>query len=121
VSALFSWLARLFGPKHPPLVAVKRRCTGDTIERAIYVFERDWSEEAVSNAVVQERTERPDGLLVRYEVLWKVSVFDDHPYGTPYVSWALLVPADPAAGDSADARFRVASATAEHHMREMSQ
>ena len=116
---IFRWLAGLFGPKHPPLVALRKRCTGDTIERAIYVFERDWSEEAVSNVVLQERTERPDGLLVRYEVLWKVSVLDDHPYGTPYVSWALLVPADSAAGDPPDARFCVARAMQDHHMREM--
>jgi hypothetical protein len=54
---------------------------------------------------------------VRYEVQWKISVSDDHPYGTPYVSWALVQPADPAAGDPPDARFRIAAATQDHHMK----
>jgi hypothetical protein len=108
--------ALLFRSAHPPLVPVTKRCTGDTIERAIYVFERDWSEENVSNVAIQERIERPDGLLVRYEVQWKISVFDDHPYGQPYGSWALVQPTDPTASDP-DARFRVAAATQERHMK----
>jgi len=100
--------------RDPALAAVARRFTGETIERALERFEDYCSEEDVDTLVVQERAERPDGTLVRYEVRWKYSVFDDHAYGN-YVAWALLVPADPAAGDPSDARFRVAAATAEHH------
>jgi hypothetical protein len=96
------------------LVAVKQRFTGETIERALYRFEDQCSEENVDGVVVQERTERSDGVLVRYEVSWKHSVFDDVGYDS-YVSWALLSPADPGVGDPADARFCVAAATAEHH------
>ena len=120
---LLDWFARFFRPRHPvhpPLVPVTKRCTGDTIERAIYVFERDWSEEGVSKVEIQEKHERRDGLLVRYEVQWNISVFDDYPYGKPYVSWALVRPADPAAGDPPEARYYVAAVTPEHHMREMS-
>jgi hypothetical protein len=102
------------GSAAPPLVAVKQRFTGETIERALYRFEDQCSEENVDGVVVQERTERSDGVLVRYEVSWKHSVFDDVGYDS-YVSWALLAPADPGAGDPADARFRVASATTDHH------
>ena len=120
MSALFSWLSGLFGPKLPPLVAVTKRCTGATVNEALTRFEDAWSDENFQNVEIQEQAERRDGLLVRYEVRWKYSVLDDGAYST-HVSWALLVPADPAAGDPADARFRVASATTEHHMREMSQ
>ena len=98
----------------PPLAAVKQRFAGETIERALYLFENECSEEIVEGVLVQDRAERSDGTLVRYEVSWKHSVFDDYAYAG-YESWALLAPADPAAGDPPDARFSVVSATAEHH------
>ena len=98
----------------PALSAVKKRFTGATIEAALEGFEDHCSEEDVDTLVIQARAERSDGVLVSYEVRWRYSVFDDYAYGS-YVSWALLVAADPAAGDPPDARFRVASATAEHH------
>jgi hypothetical protein len=102
------------GSAAPPLVAVKGRFAGETIEQALYRFESQCSEENVDGVTVQERAERSDGVLVRYDVSWKHSVFDEQGYDS-YVSWALLAPADPGAGDPADARFRVVSATAEHH------
>ncbi len=113
---IFRWLAGLFSPSpiHPPLVAVKGSFSGETIERALYLFEAQCSEENVDGVAVKERIERSDGLMVRYEVSWKHSVFDDQGYAT-YVSWALVAPANPNAGDPPDARFRVHSATAEHH------
>ena len=98
----------------PPLIAVKQHFAGETIERALYLFEAECSEENVDGVSVQERIERSDGVLVRYDVSWKHSVFDEQGYDS-YVSWALLAPADPAAGEPADARFRVAAATAEQH------
>ena len=101
-------------PDSAPLVAVEGRFTGATIETALEKFEDHCSEEDVDILVIQERAERGDGVLVSYEVRWRYSVFDDHAYDI-YVSQALLVAVDPAAGDPPDARFRVASATAEHH------
>ena len=110
------WLAGLFrsGPDHPPLVALKERVTGETIERALEKFEDRCSEENYQTVIVQEQFKRRDGTLVHYEVRWKYSVFDDDTSGF-HESWALLAPSDPAAGDPADERFRVVSATAEHH------
>ena len=102
------------GRPAPPLTELKQRIAGDTIERALYLFESECSEENVDGVAVQERIERSDGILVRYDVNWKHSVFDEQGYDR-YVSWALLAPADPAAGDPTDARFRVVSASAEHH------
>jgi hypothetical protein len=93
---------------------VKKRFTGETIERALENFEDQCSEEDVDTLVIQERAERNDGVLVQYEVRWRYSVFDDHAYGS-YVAWALLAPSDAGAGDPANAGFRVAAATAEHH------
>jgi hypothetical protein len=118
---IFRWLAGLFrpsGPAHPPLVAVSRRITGKTIEEALDRFEDRYSEENFQNVAVLGSTERADGFLVRYEVRWKYSVFDDGPYST-HEAWALLLPADPGAGDPPDARYCVAAATTERHMREM--
>ena len=106
------------GSSGPPLVPVTKRYTGGTIEEALHRFEDACSEENYQNLAVKEQTERPDGILVCYEVRWKYSVFDDGPYST-HVAWALLVPADPGAGDPPDARFRVVAATAERHIREM--
>ncbi|MBF8269286.1 MAG: hypothetical protein HW386_995 [Gammaproteobacteria bacterium] len=118
---IFRWLAGLFRPSgsaDPPLVPVTRRITGKTIEETLHRFEDRYSEENFQNVAVQENTEHTDGTLVRYEVRWKYSVFDDGPYSN-HISWALLIPADPGAGDPADARYRVAAATADHHMGEM--
>ena len=100
----------------PALVAVTRRHAAPTIEGALRRFEDDCSEENVDGVAIQECVERADGLLVRYEVRWKHSVFDDHAYGS-HVSWALVVPMDPGAGDSPDDRYRVAAATADRHVR----
>ena len=114
---IFRWLAGLFGPSgpnHPPLVAVKGRVTGETIERALTKFEDQCSQENFQTLKIQEQFARADGTLVRFEVRWKYSVFDDDNSGF-HESWARLMPADPAAGDPPDSRFRVASATAEHH------
>jgi len=102
------------GSAPPPLVAVKQRFNGETIERALEWFEDQCSEEDVDTLLIQVHTERSDGVLVCYEVRWRYSAFDDHAYGS-YVSWALLAPADPGAGDPPDARFHVVAATAEHH------
>jgi hypothetical protein len=52
---------------------------------------------------VLERIERDDGTLVRYEVRWKHSIFDDHAYGS-HECWALVKDG------------RVVAATAEKHM-----
>lgn len=101
-------------PAPPALAAVKKRFSGATIEAALEGFEDDCSEEDVDTLVIHERSRSGEGVLVSYEVRWRYSVFDDHAYGS-YEAWALLVPADPAAGDPPDARFRVASATAKHH------
>ena len=98
----------------PPLVSVKKRFTGETIERALEKFEDQCSEEDVDTLVIQERTRHGDSVLVQYEVRWRYSVFDDHACGS-YVAWALLAPADTGAGDPSDARFRVVEATADHH------
>jgi len=103
-------------PATPPLVAVPPRFTGRTIEEALRAFEDACSEENFHSVVIEECLERPDGVLVRYQVRWKVSVFDDHAYGS-HVSWALLTAAAPGAGNSADARFCVAAATAERHIK----
>jgi len=102
------------GSAPPPLVAVKQRFNGETIERALEWFEDQCSEEDVDTLLIQVRIERSDGVLVCYEVRWRYSAFDDHAYGS-YVSWALLAPAAPGAGDPPDARFHVVAATAEHH------
>ena len=92
-----------------------KRCTGATVEETLTRFENACSEENFQGIAIKQYVERSSGLLVRYEVRWKYSVFDD---GAPGIheSWALLVPADPAAGDPADHGFRVAKATREHHM-----
>ncbi len=118
---IFRWLAGLFrtsGTADPPLVPVTRRITGNTIEETLHRFEDAFSEENFQKVVIQDSTERADGILVCYEVHWKYSVFDDGSYSS-HVSWARLLPADPGAGDPADARFRVAAATSDHHMRQM--
>lgn len=118
---IFRWLAGLFRPSGtagPPLVTVARHITGRTIEETLHRFEDACSEENFQNVAIQESTECADGILVRYEVRWKYSVFDDGPYSS-HVSWARLLPADPGAGDPADARFRVAAATQARHIREM--
>jgi len=109
MSALFRWLARLFGPKHPPLVTVTKRCTGATVKEALTRFEDACSDENFQNVEIWEQAERRDGTLVRYEVRWKYSVLDDGAYST-HEAWALLVPATP------DPGYLVAKATAEHHM-----
>lgn len=113
---IFRWLAGIFrsGPDHPPLVAVKERVTGESIERALEKFEVRCSEENYQTVIVQEQFKRRDGTLVRYEVRWKYSVFDDDISGF-HESWALLAPSTPAAGDPADARYCVSAVTAEHH------
>jgi hypothetical protein len=114
---IFRWLAGLFrhsGPEHPPLVAVKERVTGESIERALDKFEDRCSAENYQTLKIQEQFARADGTLVRFEVRWKYSVFDDDNSGF-HESWALVASADPAAGDPPDARFYVVSATAKHH------
>ena len=136
---LFGWLSWLFfrsprpqpgsapspqaeskasGAECPPLVAVKKRYTGESIEQALTRFEDAESEENFQGVKVLEQTKDVGGILVRYQMLFKYSVFDDGPYSS-CVLWALLLPADPGVGDPADARFRVVSATAERHMPSM--
>jgi hypothetical protein len=118
---IFRWLAGFFkrpGAAHPPLVTVARRITGGSVEETLHRFEDAFSDENYQNVAILEQAGHSDGTLVRYEVRWKYSVFDDGPHST-HESWALLVPADSAAGDPPDARFRVARATPDHHMREM--
>ena len=99
-----------------PLVAVTRRFAGRTIDEALRVFEDACSEENVDSVVIREYHEHPGGILVSYEVRWKHSVFDDYAYGNHEVR-AFLTREAPDAGESADACFRVAEATAEHHIK----
>jgi hypothetical protein len=115
---MFARLRALFSPAaaHPPLASVGRRITGASVEEALHGFEDAFSDENFQNVAIQERTAHADGLLVRYEVRWKYSVFDDATSGR-HESWALLVPADAAAGDPPEARFRVSAATQDHHMK----
>jgi hypothetical protein len=103
-------------PPRPPLVPVGRRIAGASAEEALHRFEDAFSDENFQSVAIRERIERADGLLVHYEVRWKYSVFDDATSGR-HESWALLVPADPAAGDPPAARFRVGSATQDHHVK----
>ena len=115
---MFARLRALFSPAaaHPPLAAVGRRVTGGSVEEALHRFEDAFSDENYQNVAVRDRIERADGVLVRYEVRWKYSVLDDDTSGR-HESWALLVPADPGAGDPPEARFRVSAATQDHHMK----
>ncbi len=99
-----------------PLVAVKRRFAARTIDEALRVFEDACSEENVDSVVIKERHEHPGGILVSYEVRWKHSIFDDYAYGN-YLSRALLTREVTDPGESAEACFCVAEATAEHHIR----
>ena len=99
-----------------PLVAVTRRFAGRTIDEALRVFEDACSEENVDSVVIREYHEHPGGILVSYEVRWKHSVFDDYAYGN-HEARAFLTREAPDAGESADACFRVAEATAEHHIK----
>ena len=99
-----------------PLVAVTRRFAGRTIDEALRVFEDACSEENVDSVVIGECREHPGGILVSYEVRWKHSVFDDYAYGN-HEARAFLTREAPDAGESADACFRVAEATAEHHIK----
>src|SRR5687767_5811503 len=105
---LLDWFARFFGhrgPAHPPLVPVKKRCTGRTVEEALHRFEDEFSDTNYQGMAIEEQVETRNGILVRYEVRWKYSVFDDDAVGR-HVSWTLLAPADSSAGDPPDARFR---------------
>jgi hypothetical protein len=127
--ALFAWLSWLWfrgarapqpksmssGLECPPLVAVKRPYAGETIEQALDRFEEDCSEENYQGVKVLDQRESEGGILARYDVYWKYSVFDDGAYCS-HVGWALLAPANPAAGDPPGARYRVAAASAERHM-----
>jgi hypothetical protein len=115
---MFARLRALFSPAaaHPPLASVGRRITGDSVEDTLHRFEDAFSEENYQSVTVRERIERADGVLVRYEVRWKYSVLDDSTSGR-HESWALLVPADPGAGDPPGARFRVGAATQDHHLK----
>jgi hypothetical protein len=103
------------GPGIPPLVAVSQPYTGTTIAEALGRFEAACSDEDFDSVVIQECSEHADGVLVRYEVRWKYSVFDEHPYGS-HLSWALLLRSHEGSADPADTRYRVAAATAAHHM-----
>ena len=116
IARLMAFLSLGTRPSGPALVPMTRSYTGETVEKALDRFEDACSEENYRNLAIQEQTERPDGILVRYEVRWKYSVFDNGPYSS-HVAWALLVPADPGAGDPPDARFRVVAATAERHIK----
>src|SRR5690349_21629750 len=91
----------------PALVTVTRKITGATIEQALNNFENTCSEENFQSLTIQEQVKRSDGVLVRYGVRWKYSVFEDTPSGF-HTSWALLIPEG--------AGFRVAAATREHIM-----
>ena len=115
---MFARLLALFLPAaaHPPLADVGRRVTGGSVEEALHRFEDAFSEENYQNLAVQERIERADGVLVRYEVRWKYSVLDDATSGH-HESWALLVPAEPGTGSPPGTRFRVSAATQDHHMK----
>ena len=112
---MFRWLAGLFRPKHPPLVAPAKRYAGATVEETLKRLEDDCSEENVQTVVIRETFERASGLLVRYEARWKRSLLDDGETYSSYESWARLVPPNPSRGDPADAGFLVAAASAEHH------
>ena len=115
---MFERLLAFFSPAaaRPALASVGRRITGGSVEEALHRFEDAFSDENYQNVAVRERIERADGVLVRYEVRWKYSVFDDATSGH-HESWALLVPAEPGSGDPPDARFRVSAATQDHHMK----
>ena len=95
---------------------MKKRFTGRTIEEALHLFEDAFSDTNYQGMAIEERVESRDGILVRYEVRWKYSVFDDDTVGR-HVSWALLAPADSSAGDPPDACFRVVKATQDNHMK----
>lgn len=102
------------GLEPPPLLAVKRPYTGETIEQALARFEDACSEEIIENVTLLESRTRPDGTLVRYTVHWKPSIFDDYAYYT-YEAWALLRPPERSAELPPDARFQVVAVTAERH------
>ena len=93
------------GPAGPPLIEVAGRFTGGTIEEAIDAFEKACSGEIYDSVKILERIGRADGVLVRYEVRWKHSVFDDYAYGA-HQAWAVV-----RSGDG----FVVAAATKDHH------
>jgi (p)ppGpp synthase/HD superfamily hydrolase len=66
----------------PELAVVQGRFAGSTIEEALLALEEATSEETPDRRPeILERTERPDGTLVRYRVRYKQSVFDDYAYG----------------------------------------
>lgn len=92
--------------QQPPLVSVSRVFAGDTIERALYLFESECSQELVDTVRVISRAPDANGTLVHYEVHHKDSVFDDHAYRT-YEAWAVVAA-------KAD-QFHVVAASAEHH------
>lgn len=110
LSCLRDWFSR-----DPPLANVRDRYTGATPEEALARFEQACSDENFQNVAVTQLAGRGEGLLARYEVRWKYSVLDDGPHAA-HECWALLAAADPAAGDPAGHRFRVAKASPEHHV-----
>jgi hypothetical protein len=76
----------------PYLVRVERDFFGATPEEALLRFEEAASEEDPAGLPeIVERLERADGLFVRYRVSYKISIFDDHPYGV-YDAQALIGP-----------------------------
>jgi hypothetical protein len=103
---VFSRLFSLFSPG-PPLATVSKPYAGATVKETLTSFEDACSEENFQNIQVLAQTRWRGGWLVRYEVRWKYSVFDDGPPST-HESWAWLIPNG--------AGYRVAKATREHHM-----
>ncbi len=100
--------------KIPPLVLVKKRITGETVEQTLAKFEEQCSAENYQTLKIEEKFMVNGCTMVRYEVRWKYSVLDDDTAGF-HESWAVLEPTYAQAGDPDDTRFHVFSATAEHH------
>jgi len=101
------------------LLPVSGDYTATSIDMALDLYERAWSEEAYENLTVLERRPQPGGtILVRYEVHWKHSIFDDYAYGL-HEGWARVATLR---GRRVmfwvrEKLYRVVAAEGEHHMR----
>jgi hypothetical protein len=91
----------------PRLLTLTGSFAGATVEEALDGFEADCSEESYQGLQILERSEVAGGILVRYEVRFKHSVFDDEAWGS-YECWAQL--------EQAGSSYRVVAATAAHHI-----
>jgi hypothetical protein len=71
------------------LVPVGGDFAGDTIAEALTRFEREKSDAAFDSVKVLEERRDRGGFLVKYEVRWRHSVFDEYAYGS-HEAWAKL-------------------------------